>query len=344
MSSVLSINTLSFPGLGIGEFNVNEIAFSIGSLNVRWYGIIITIGMIVAFLISLHFAKKMKIKTDDMLDLAIFIFIFSIIGARVYNVIFTIDEYDSLLDMISIWKGGLAIYGGVIAGGITTVIVARAKKINVLDLLDIVTPGVIIAQAIGRWGNFINAEGYGAVTDCIFRMGIGSGNAAKFVHPIFLYESVWNLVGFGLLLLLWKFRKFKGEIVCTYFIWYGIGRFFIEGLRDATEGDVLYLGNSDLRVSQLVSVVAVVVGTVTFIILAVRKHKKLADETDYTSIYGDNTETKAENNFEVLEKDETVDGKANNSEVNTEEATQTVDEIKAESNTEKGENDDGKDN
>lgn len=253
---MLKVSRLSFPGLGIGEFNVNSVAFTIFGRDVAWYGVIITLGMVLACLYVMHRAKQNGIKEDDVLDLALFVIPFGVIGARLYYVIMEIDHYDSLLDVLAIWNGGLAIYGGIIAGGITAFFVAKHKKINILLLLDILAPAVMIGQILGRWGNFMNAEAYGGPTDLPWRMGIHTSFSETYVHPTFLYESLWNLLGFLILNFFFKKKQYNGQIFFGYIVWYGFGRFFIEGLRS----DSLYLFGTSIRTSQLVAALCVLAG------------------------------------------------------------------------------------
>ncbi|MBO5305330.1 MAG: prolipoprotein diacylglyceryl transferase [Clostridia bacterium] len=254
---------LSFPGLGIDEFVLNPVAF----FSVHWYGIIIVLGMVAAFFYATYRAKQIGVKSDDMLDLAIFLIPCSVIGARLYYVLTTLDEYDSFLEVIAIWNGGLAIYGGVIAGILTVWGVTKYKKLKTLDVLDCIAPGLILAQAMGRWGNFFNGEAFGTVVPessplYFLRMGVISsmsmekfGDAAMhFVHPTFLYESVWNVVGFLLMHVFYKKKSFSGEVVLWYATWYGFGRMLIEGLRM----DSLMVG--PFRISQLVGFICFVGG------------------------------------------------------------------------------------
>lgn len=262
--------SISFPGLGIGTFEVNSVAFTIpvfGGISVRWYGIFIVLGMIFAFFYTLYRAKKIGVTTDDVLDIALFIIPFGVVGARLYYVLTTLGEYRSFLDVIAIWNGGLAIYGGVIAGAITLVLVCRYKKLNSFSMMDCIGPGLIMAQSIGRWGNFMNGEAFGAVVSessplYFLRMGVCSPMSRRvfgdmlmhFVHPTFLYESVWNLIGFILINLLYRKKSFEGEVICWYIAWYGFGRMFIEGLRM----DSLYVG--PFRISQVVGFLCFVAG------------------------------------------------------------------------------------
>lgn len=204
-------------------------------------------------------------KADDLLDLAIYIVLFGVLGARLYYVATTWSggSYKNLLDVIAVWKGGLAIYGGIIAGALAIVGVCLVKKLNILRVMDMVAPGVMIAQSIGRWANFINGEafGYEVATNSplyFLRMGIVSDfteSQMKYYHPTFLYESLWNLAGFILITVFYRKKKFHGQNAMAYLAWYGFGRMFIEGLRT----DSLYLGNTGIRISQLVGFLCFVI-------------------------------------------------------------------------------------
>ncbi len=279
------MNTISFPGLGIGPFSVNEIAFTIPFLEnfrgVAWYAIIITFGMILAFSFVVLHSKKEGIKSDDVIDLAIFLLPSAIIGARLYYVIFY-GGYTSFIDAIAFWNGGLAIYGGIIAGSIAVVGVMLFKKINPLKMFDLIAPALMIGQAIGRWGNFVNAEAYGAETDLPWRMGILTPGMTKmiYVHPTFLYESLWNIIGF-LLIYFFVFRKkkYNGQVMLAYFAWYGFGRMIIEGLRT----DSLWLGT--FRISQVIGFVSFVVATALLIYCGIKARKKRLEEESYSLQY-----------------------------------------------------------
>ncbi len=242
------MNEIGFPGLGIDAFEVDRVAFTLFGREVAWYGVIIAIGMLVAVGYVMWRTKEYKgIKPDDIIDYALFLIVFGVIGARLYYVIFDpTPHYESFIDVIAIWEGGLAIYGGIIAGAITAIVVCLIKKVRIPCFFDMLAPAVMIAQAIGRWGNFVNGEAYGDITDIFIRMELNG----VCVHPTFLYESLWNVLGFILLNILYKRRKFDGQIVLGYIAWYGLGRGFIEGLRT----DSLYVG--PLRVSQLVGFIS----------------------------------------------------------------------------------------
>jgi len=244
------MNTLSFPGLGIGEFTVNRTAFTVFGHEIRWYGIIITLGILLACTYIAYRAGQSGIVVDDVLDYAIFTVIFGILGARIYFVLMNLDTYDSLGEAFAIWNGGLAIYGGIIAGALTIFIVSKIKRIDPLLFFDAVAPGVMIGQILGRWGNFFNVEAYGYETDLPWRMGITTKTGTVYVHPTFLYESLWNLLGFLLINLFYKKKAYNGQILYFYVAWYGFGRMFIEGLRT----DSLYVG--PVRVSQAVALLS----------------------------------------------------------------------------------------
>ena len=263
--------TVSFPGLGIGEFSVDRVAFEIFGKPVYWYGVIIMLGIVAAFVHAVIRSKREGFTPDDVLDMGIFTVLFGVLGARLYYVLTTLDthEYKTLIDVLAVWQGGLAIYGGIIAGCTALVLTAVYKKINPLKVMDAVGPGVMLAQAIGRWGNFMNGEAFGyevAEGSALypFRMGLLSdythtGNVMHFYHPTFLYESVWNIVGFIIICFLYRKKKFNGQIALMYFAWYGFGRMFIEGLRT----DSLYVG--PFRISQVVGAVCFVAGVALMI-------------------------------------------------------------------------------
>ena len=263
--------TVSFPGLGIGEFSLDRVAFEIFGKPVYWYGVIIMLGIVAAFIHVIVRSKREGFTVDDVMDLGIFTVLFGVLGARLYYVVTTLDshEYKTFVDVIAIWEGGLAIYGGIIGGCAALVLTAARKKINPLKVMDAVAPGVMLAQAIGRWGNFMNGEAFGyevAEESALypFRMGLISdythtGNVMHFYHPTFLYESVWNVVGFIIISFLYRKKKFNGQVALMYFAWYGFGRMFIEGLRT----DSLYVGS--FRISQVVGGVCFVAGVALII-------------------------------------------------------------------------------
>ena len=268
---------LFFPGLGL-SFELNRVAFTVLGRPVYWYGIIIAAGFLLAVWFCSRKAPRFGIKGDDITDMLLFAVPGCIIGARAYYVIFYLDLYrraDGTLDfgsMVRIWDGGLAIYGAVIMAAIILFIFCKVKKISFLAFADLGVYGLFIGQLVGRWGNFMNIEAYGSVTDLPWRMcgpsiaqellDKGLVDAAGYqsildgtlgVHPTFFYESLWNLVGLCVLLvILKKGRRFDGQTFFTYLFWYGLGRFFIEGLRT----DSLYFFGTGLRTSQMVALIS----------------------------------------------------------------------------------------
>lgn len=267
---MLRITTLSFPGLGIGEFQVNSEAFSIFGVSIAWYALIITFGMICAVLYTIYRSKQIGIGYEEIIDFAIFVIPFGIIGARLYYVLTTLENYHTLWDVFDIRSGGLAIYGGIIAGTITVLVVCHFKKIYFPAFGDGVIPGVILAQAIGRWGNFMNGEAYGYETDIFCRMGIGSGDNVIYYHPAFLYESLWNIIGFIAINFFFKHKKYDGQIILLMFGWYGLGRAWIEGLRT----DSLPIPGTELRISQVLAVAIFIVCLALLIYFAIKPPKR----------------------------------------------------------------------
>lgn len=239
---------ISFPALGL-EFNINRVAFNILGKNIYWYGIIICFGFLLGALYMSARSKDFGITSDNLIDCLILCTPTAIICARTYYVVFEWDYYrENLSEIIAVWNGGLAIYGGVI--GVLAALwgYSKYKKIPFASLCDLAAPGLLIGQSVGRWGNFVNAEAHGGETGLLWGMSIDGG---KPVHPTFLYESLWNLLGFALLHFYSKKRKFKGECALLYVAWYGFARALIEGLRT----DSLKLG-STLRVSQVLAAIS----------------------------------------------------------------------------------------
>lgn len=267
-------SVISFPGLGIGEFTINSVALQIGNLQIAWYGLIITIGIILSTAYAFYRASKNEgVHIDHMYDYAIFVIISGVLGARLYYVITSEHSYDSFMDVIAIWNGGLAIYGGIIGGIAAIFAVSWYKKIRPYKILDAAGPATMIGQTLGRWGNFANGEAFGSQTDLPWRMGlVRNGYDYGFVHPTFLYESLWNLVGFLWINAFYKHKKYDGQMALLYLTWYGLGRFFIEGLRT----DSLYVG--PFRISQVVGAACFLLGISALIIFGIlaAKRKKLA--------------------------------------------------------------------
>ncbi len=294
-------NTLSFPKLGI-EIPVYSTAFTIFGMEVKWYGIMIGLGLLLAVIYCFRRMKEVGIDSDRATDAVFGGFIGAIIGARLYYVFMMWDDYKGdIKAILSIRDGGLAIYGGLIGALVVGLIVAKIRKVKLLPILDLAGMGFFIGQALGRWGNFFNHECFGRNTDLPWGMTSPKiaaslkANASEIlsltgvtvdpsapVHPCFLYESLWCLAGFLILHFYFKHRKFDGELFAIYVLWYGLGRFFIEGLRT----DSLMVGH--LRISQLVAAVSVIGAII--VIIAVRS--KIKQDGGYT-LYKDTEESKA---------------------------------------------------
>lgn len=279
---------INFPHLNIYLEHVGN-SFTIFGISIAYYGVIIAIGMLAGILMATYEAKRTGQNPEDYFDLAIVAIIFSIIGARAYYVIFSWDKYkDNLLNIFRLRQGGLAIYGGVIAAIITTLVFAKIKNLSFPKLADTAGLGLILGQIIGRWGNFFNREAFGGYTDGLLAMQIpvdavrdSSDITAEMlehivevgeisyvqVHPTFLYESLWNLAVLGILLIVRHHKKFEGEVFLLYLIGYGIGRFWIEALRT----DQLLIPSTTIAVSQVLAAVLVVVSAV-ILLVSRRKH------------------------------------------------------------------------
>ena len=254
---------ISFPQLGL-EMNPPR-AFELFGLNIYLYGIVIAFGLLLAVVYALKRSKQFGLKEDDILDGVLWIVPFAIICARAYYCIFSWKDYSANpIELFYIWEGGLAIYGGIIGAAIGIVIHCLVKKIRLGAVLDVSALGFLIGQSIGRWGNFFNREAFGAATEGFTRMGLFNSITEKYeyYHPTFLYESLWNAVGFVLLHFLSKKRRYDGQIALGYLAWYGLGRTFIEGLRM----DSLYWHN--FRVSQLLAAVTCFLSVTTLIVMA----------------------------------------------------------------------------
>ena len=258
---------VSFPGLGINDLEINRTAFSIGSFHVYWYGILIATGLMLAILYAYFNAHRYDVDRNKLFDCVIVGIITAVIGARLYYVAFKWDYFSQHPgEIIDIRDGGIAIYGAIIGALLGGFVVAKIKKQKFLPMLDIAMPGFFIGQAIGRWGNFFNQEAYGYETDSVFRM-VSENTGGVGVHPCFLYESVWCALGFFLLVIVnRKFQKYHGQSFYIYLVWYGLERMVVEGLRT----DSLYLPfqlfGADIRVSQALSAVLVIVGIALLVI------------------------------------------------------------------------------
>ena len=274
---------IRFPGLlGDWEFTLSSKALDIGN-GIYWYGILIAAGLLLAVWFCMNQRHKYGITEDNLLDSVIWGIPCGIIGARLYYVIFYLDSFrnaEGKLDwreVIAIWDGGLAIYGGIIAVVLVVFCLSRSGKYHLWAMMDLVVMGLLIGQAVGRWGNFMNREAFGSETALPWRMQLTltTGSVVE-VHPTFLYESLWNAVGLLLMVfIVSRARRFDGENTCFYFLWYGIGRFWIEGLRT----DSLYLfdwtiAGQPIRVSQALSLVMIVVSLALLVYnVKIRPHK-----------------------------------------------------------------------
>lgn len=296
ISGVVTL-VLEFPKLGF-ELTLNSQAFSIGSFSVAWYGVIIAVGFLLALWYGLSHSKQYGINPDKMIDVVIGGIIGGIIGARLYYVLFSWSDYkDDLLSIFEIWNGGLAIYGGIIGAVLVGGLVCKWRKVKFPAMLDVAGLGFLIGQSVGRWGNFVNIEAYGCNTDLPWGMwsekivndyyngSLNISDSITFdpyspVHPCFLYESLWCILGFVLIHFLWtKRRKFDGELFLGYLAWYGAGRFFIEGLRT----DSLMIGSTRLRVSQLLAGLLVLVSVI--MIIVIRSRIRRSGDPEYLLAY-----------------------------------------------------------
>ena len=355
---------VEFPGLGIAQTELNKIAFTLfDKIEVRWYGIFITLGIMLAFAYTAWRGKRNEgIIPDDVLDVGLVTVVMGIIGARLYYVLTKIESFPTFWSAFEIWNGGLAIYGGIIGGCLGIVIACKVKKLSWRKLFDMAAPGVMIAQAIGRWGNFFNGEAYGYPitadgTQYFFflkehrlasgegtffnwiRMGLYPNDYVRgsmiYVHPTFLYECVWNLLGFALINLFYKRKKFDGQIALMYFAWYGFGRMFIEGFRT----DSLYIlegvaSDTGLRISQCIGLLCFVAGVTLLLVFSNKRMlakitaqevatEQTAEEfeeeledcedlEDVEAIYGDASDKEDENQDEEnIDEENTENGTEN---------------------------------
>lgn len=287
MQGVMNAGDIAFPHLGIYLRNIPD-SFSVFGFEIAFYGLIIGIGVMAGILIAVYNAKRTKQDPEIYWDFAIYAIIFSVIGARIYYVVFSWEYYkDDLLSIFNTRNGGMAIYGAVIGAFITLFVYCKIKKKNPFQIGDTAVPGLILGQVIGRWGNFMNREAFGQYTDGLFAMrlpieavrrsdiseniaaNIAEGTNYIQVHPTFLYESVWNLAVFVLLQLYGKHKKFHGEICLMYFAGYGLGRFLIEGLRT----DQLLIPGTGIAVSQLLSLCILIFAVVADILVRIQLKK-----------------------------------------------------------------------
>lgn len=273
MQTMLREATISFPMFG--DFTVNPpSSFTLFGHTFYLYGAVIALGFILAILYCTRRSREfVGITSDDLFDFILWLIPTAIIGARLYYVLFRLPDYAARpADVFKIWEGGLAIYGGIIAGALLALVWSRKKRIPLGALGDIAVYGLLIGQSIGRWGNFLNREAFGRETDVFCRMGLTApGKAPIYVHPTFLYESLWNFAGFLFLHFYFKKheRKFDGEVTLLYVAWYGLGRAMIEGLRT----DSLYIPGTAIRVSQLLAALSAIAAVVLLVLFLRRAHQ-----------------------------------------------------------------------
>lgn len=262
--------TISFPGLGL-ELNPSR-GFDVGPLTVHWYGAIIALGLILAVAYCCRRSSEFGIDEDELTDGVLWVTPLSIVCARIYYCAFEWSSYASNpISVLYIWNGGIAIYGAVIGAVIGVIIFCKMKKVKIAALLDLVALGFLIGQTMGRWGNFFNREAFGGETMNFLRMGLlnTATGMVEYHHPTFLYESVWNLVGFAALHFLSRRREYDGQIALGYAAWYGLGRAMIEGLRT----DSLYIPGTYLRVSQLLAIASFAVAVAVLLWQMTRTHR-----------------------------------------------------------------------
>ena len=278
------MNTIvTFPGLGL-EFEINRVAFTIGGINIYWYGVLIACGLLLAIFFGFRHCLESGIDPDAMVDVVVIGTVLGILSARAYYVAMSPYAFDSLWDVLDIRQGGLGIYGGIIGALVFGGLACKWRKVPVLAMYDLTSMGFLIGQGIGRWGNFVNLEAFGYTTTLPWGMYSEATRAyltygsvtlpagmtidpSLPVHPTFLYESIWCLAGFVFLAFYYKKRRFNGDIALLYLIWYGAGRFWIEGLRTDS---LLLVPSIGLRASQLVAALAVVGGIALQIFLSRR--------------------------------------------------------------------------
>lgn len=264
---------------------MNKIAINLGPLTITWYSICILTGIIVAAILIVKEAKKFNISSNFVTNLIFWCVIFGIVGARIYYVLFNLDYYSaSPLEVIKIWNGGLAIHGGIIGGVITLILYCRKYNVNPLRMADIAAPSVLVAQALGRWGNFFNSEAHGGIVSKSFLQSLHIPNFiikgmhinGNYYHPTFLYESLLCIVGFIILMIYRKTKNNKvGNTISLYLVWYGVIRFFIESLRT----DSLMLGS--LKMAQVISIIMIIIGIVMFVITKLKNDNYNNKNTDY---------------------------------------------------------------
>lgn len=254
-------NIIGFPSLGL-ELAVNRVAFNVFGKHVYWYALCILAGYLGGLLFVSATCKKRGVDPDNIFDICFWGLIFGLISARIYYCIFDWSSIGSFWNIFKIWEGGIAIYGALIGAILTAFIYCKRKKLNTLNVFDVCVPGLLIGQIVGRWGNFFNAEVYGRETDSFLRMTI---NGSAGVHPLFLYEGIWNLAGLILVLIFRDRKRADGQVFFFYIFWYSLGRLFLEGMRQKEY--ILYLIPDVLGISQLVAAIGIIGGIAGIIYL-----------------------------------------------------------------------------
>lgn len=263
-------HTIAFPGFGI-SLEINRVAFNILGKDIYWYALILLSGFLLGLLFVYNTCEKRGVSKDTVFDISFWGLIFGLICARIYYVAFDPESLDgNFWNIFKIWNGGIAIYGSLIGAVGTALVYSLRHKLKPLKVFDVFVPGLLIGQIVGRWGNFVNAEVYGGITTLPWRMTI---NGAAGVHPLFLYESLWNLAGFVLVLLFRDKKKADGQVFFFYSLWYGAGRFFLEGMRQPQY--ILWVIPNILGISQLVALIAVVFSVAVLIILGGKAKKEV---------------------------------------------------------------------
>lgn len=263
-------NTIAFPGPGL-SFEINRVAFTVLGRPIYWYALCILTGLLLGMMFVLATSKKRGVEPDHVFDICFWGIISSIVCARIYYCIFDWESIGGFSGIFKIWEGGIAIYGAIIGAILSTAIYCKIKKLNWKNVFDVCCPGLFIGQIIGRWGNFFNAEVYGKETSSFFRMTINGGDG---VHPLFLYESIWNLIGLLLLIAFRHKKKADGQVFCFYIFWYSLGRLFLEGMRQSEY--ILYLIPNTLGISQVVAAIGIIVGAAGKVYLGVKAKKQAA--------------------------------------------------------------------
>ena len=258
-------NQIGFPALGL-NFTVNRVCFTVFGREIYWYAICILTGYLSGLLFVTKTCKKRGVNPDDIFDICFWGLIFSIISARLYYCIFDWKGIGGFWGIFKIWEGGIAIYGALIGAIATAYFICKKRKLNTLNVFDVCVPGLLIGQIIGRWGNFFNAEVYGHETDSFLRMTI---NGTKGVHPLFLYEGIWNFLGLLLILIFRDKKRTDGQVFFFYIFWYSLGRLFLEGMRNSEY--ILYLIPNILGISQVVAFLGIILGIFASIFVLKRK-------------------------------------------------------------------------